>query len=237
MTVAVLKNRTQVSDARRELKRRGLDCTSSFATKVLRKLGILPGIDVGDRIKSWDVLQTVDFIGSRLPKDAPVLDIGAHQCEVLPALHRLGYTKLAGADLNPRIVEMPHADVVRYLCQDFLDLPVEDGTFTAVTAISVIEHGFDGPRLLAEISRVLNPGGYFLASVDYWPDKIDTSAVLEYGMDWRIFSEEELRAFLHQAAGHGLLPVGEEDFGARDRVVTWNGRSYTFAWIALRKDS
>jgi SAM-dependent methyltransferase len=213
-----------------------MDCTSSFAIKVLRKLGILPGIDVGNRKKSWDVLQTVDFIGSRLPKDAPVMDIGAYQCEVLPALHRLGYTKLAGIDLNPRIVEMPHADVVRYLCCDLLDLPAEDGTFTAVTAISVIEHGFDGPRLLGEISRVLNPGGYFLASVDYWPDKIDTSAVREYRMDWRIFSEEELRAFLHQAAGYGLLPVGGADFGARDRVVAWNGRNYTFAWIALRKD-
>lgn len=235
MTVAVLKHKGEIAAAREEMRRRGFDCATPLLGKILRRARLLGGVDVGDRAKSWDVLRTVDFIGSRLPKDAPVLDIGAHQCEVLPALHRLGYTHLTGSDLNPRIVLMPYADVVRYLRCDFQDLPVEDGTFAAVTAISVIEHGFDGPRLLREMSRVLKPGGYFLASVDYWPDKIDTSGVREYGMDWRIFSEEELRAFLHQAAGHGLSPAGEADFGARDRVVTWNGRSYTFAWFALRK--
>jgi len=235
MTVAVLKHRGQVAEAREEMRRRGFDCATPFLEKVLRRARLLGGVDVGDRAKSWDVLKTVDFIGSRLPKGAPVLDIGAHQCEVLPALHRLGFTNLTGADLNPRIVSMPHADVIRYLCCDFLDLPVEDGAFAAVTAISVIEHGFDGSRLLAAISRVLKPGGYFLASVDYWPDKIDTSAVREYGMDWRIFSREEIRAFLRQAAEHGLAPAGEAEYEARDRVVTWKGRSYTFAWLALRK--
>ncbi len=235
MTVAILKTGPEISAAREEMRRRGFDCATPFHARILRRAGLLGGVDVGDRKKSWDVLRTVDFLGSNLPKDAPVLDIGAHQCEILPALHRLGFTKLTGADLNPRIVGMPHADAIRYLCCDFLDLPVEDGSFAAVTAISVVEHGFDGPRLLAEISRVLEPGGYFLASVDYWPEKIDTSGVREYGMDWRIFSEEELRAFLRLSVEHGFTPVGEADYRARDRVVTWKGRSYTFAWLALRK--
>jgi len=71
--------------------------------------------------------------------------------------------------------------------------------------------------------------------VDYWPEKIDTAGVDAYGMDWIIFSREDLRSFLMQAEGFGLNPVGDLDFESGDRVANWMGRSYTFAWMALKK--
>lgn len=235
MAVSVLKSKTQVVSSRAEMRRRGIDCLSSFPERVLRKFGLLRGVDIGDRIKSWDVLRTVRFLEEHVPKDVPVLDLGASGCEILPILHRLGYSDLAGIDLDPGILGMPHAGTIRYLAADFMEVPCEEGAFGCVTAVSVIEHGFDAERLLAEMARIIRPGGFFVASVDYWPEKIDSAGVTAYGMDWIIFSREEVRSFLAQAEGFGFRPVGDLDLDAGERVANWMGRRYTFAWMALRK--
>ena len=81
----------------------------------------------------------------------------------------------------------------------------------------------------------MRPGGIFVASTDYWPDKIDTSDVELLGMPWTIFSADELRAFIERAEGYGLVPDGELSFGADERVVHLADRDYTFAWFELRK--
>ncbi|MFA6147229.1 MAG: class I SAM-dependent methyltransferase [bacterium] len=237
MTVEVLKNRTEILEARTKMRRMGIDCATSPLVSALRRIGLMHGIVLGDREKSWDVLKTVDFIRSRLPKDAPVLDIGTYASEVPCSLLQAGYTDLTGIDLNPDLRSMPHADRIRYVIGNFLKSPFDDGAFRAVTAVSVIEHGFDGGKLLAEMARLIRPGGYFLASIDYWPEKVDTNGIRAFGMDWRIFSEANLRDFLLDARRFGFSPSGEMDFAAMDRTVSWMGKRYTFAWIALRKDS
>ena len=76
-------------------------------------------------------------------------------------LSRLNYRNLTGVDLNPKLVRMPEPDKVRYLVSDFLATPFADASFDAISAISVIEHGFQCDRLLGEISRLLKPAGYF----------------------------------------------------------------------------
>jgi SAM-dependent methyltransferase len=186
-------------------------------------------------LKSWDILTTATFIRERLPRSAPILDIGAYASEILPALYRMGYSSLAGVDLNPAVRMMPHANAIRYEVSDFMQTPFEDGSFDAVTAISVIEHGFDPPRLLGEISRLLRPGGYFIASFDYWPEKIDTTGMKVFGMDWTIFSREEVQDFVSRAKTYGLEPVGDIALDAGERVIRWGGKEYTFCWLALRK--
>jgi SAM-dependent methyltransferase len=237
MTLEVLKNRTEIQGARAEMRRIGIDCATPRIVSALREIGLMPGIVLGDREKSWDVLKTVGFLERAVPKDAPVLDIGAYASEVPCALLKTGYTDLAGIDLNPAVRSMPHADRIRYVIGDFMESPFADGAFRAVTAISVIEHGFDGGKLLAELVRLIQPGGYFLASIDYWPEKVDTTGIRVFGMDWTIFSEANLRDFLIEAKQFGFSPSGDLDFTARDRTVSWMGKRYTFAWIALRKDT
>ncbi len=233
----ILGSRAENELARGEMRRRGIDCTSSLPVRLLRKSGVLKDAAVGDRNKSWDVLATVEFIERHVPREDPVLDIGAYASETPCALHRLGYSNLWGVDLNPAIARMPHRDAIRYVESDFMAAPFEDASFKAITAISVIEHGFDGRRLLAEISRLLRPGGYFIASVDYWPEKRDTSGIRAFGMDWKIFSEEELRGFIEEANGYGLFPQGEMDFRAGKPAAKWMGREFTFAWLAVRKSA
>jgi SAM-dependent methyltransferase len=201
----------------------------------LNTIGFFSGVTLGDIVKSWDVLKTASFLRDHLSPETPVLDVGAYASEILPVLHRMKYSNLAGVDLNPRIKEMPFADHIRYRVADFMATPFPDGSFGAITAISVIEHGFQGERLLREISRLLTPGGYFIASFDYWPEKIDTTGIDFFGMEWRIFSKEEVLGLIAEGRAYGLSHCGEIDLEADEKVVHWGGKDYTFAWLALRK--
>jgi SAM-dependent methyltransferase len=204
--------------------------------RVLQNLGILRGVPVGDTVKSWDVLLTAQFLREHLHGNDPILDIGAYASEILPALHRLGYSSLTGVDLTPGIRSMPCASKINYQVSDYMDTPFPNGSFDAITAISVIEHGFQSQRLLQEITRLLRPGGYFLASFDYWPAKVDTTGSDLFGMNWTIFSKEEVLRFLSDAAGVGMVPVGPVDLETEEPAIRWGGKDYTFAWMALRKN-
>jgi SAM-dependent methyltransferase len=235
MAVEVLQSRAEINEAREELRRRQLSFTSPRWKHLAHSLRIIHDIEVGDFLKSWDVLKTLEFLERNLPKDATILDIGAFASEIPCILHSLGYMNLAGVDLNPDIKKMPYADAVRYEVADFLRTPFADASFQAITAISVIEHGFKGNRLLTEVSRLLRSSGYFIASFDFWPDKVNSEDVRLFGMDWTIFSAQEVRAFIAQAAEHKLFPSGSVALRGQDKPIRFAKREYTFAWLALQK--
>jgi SAM-dependent methyltransferase len=235
MTMRVLGTKAEIRAARRALETRRLSHVASPLARWCRRFYNDGRIIIGDVLKSWDVLVTIDFLEARVPRDQPILDIGAYASEVLLSLASAGYTNLTGADLNPEIPKMPGGDKIRWTTTDFLHTPFASASFAAITSISVIEHGFDADRLLAEASRLLAPGGYFIASFDYWPDKIDTRGVRFFDMDWRIFSADEVRALIDRAAHFGLVPVGELSMSARERPIRCAHRDYTFAWLALER--
>lgn len=238
MTMEVLQNRAQINTARQELDQRGashIDRPDSRLKALLRRLGLVRDVVMGDMIKSWDVLATVNFIEGHVKKSEPILDIGCYSSEILASLHKVGYSNLTGADLNPRLNRMPYQESIRYEVANFMHTKFADSSFRAITAISVIEHDFDGQALLKEISRLLQPGGYFIASFDYWPEKIDTTGVQFFGMDWRIFSKEEVADFVNEAAAYGLSSVGEMNYVGKDKPIDCAGRQYTFAWLVLKK--
>jgi SAM-dependent methyltransferase len=235
MSVEVLGNSTENSKARDELRRRGLDSLTPFIKKWLHKTHILKGVEVGDRRKSWDVLRTLQFVEHHVAPSEPVLDLGAYSCEVLLGLQKLGFTDLTGIDLNPALPKMPFNGVIKYVTGDFTSTPFAAETFRAITAISVIEHGFSPEKIFREVSRLLKPGGFFLGSTDYWPEKIETNGLSAFGMEWKIFSEAELRKAIDEAGNYGLVPVGPLNLEASERTVSWLNRYYTFAWFALKK--
>jgi SAM-dependent methyltransferase len=235
MAIEVLRSRSENKGTRAEMRRRNIDCTSSIVLRIARKIGLIKGVSVGSYYKSWDVLKTIQFLQDHVAREAPILDIGAYASEMLCALHRLDYTNLTGVDLNPRLKQMPYADRITYVIGDFLQSPFEDASFAAITAISVVEHGFDAKKLLTEIARLMKPGGYFIGSVDYWPSKIDTTGMNVFGMDWKIFSEDEIRSFIKEAETYGFMPCGELHLDASEPAISWQGKQYTFAWFALRK--
>jgi SAM-dependent methyltransferase len=113
--------------------------------------------------------------------------------------------------------------------------PFSNESFDIITAISVIEHGYQGHALLRELSRLLRPGGYFVASFDYWPEKINSDGIKIFGMDWRIFSAEEVRTFIEEAAKYDLVPPGDISLDSAEKPIRSAERDYTFAWLVLRK--
>lgn len=231
----VLKTKSQIVKARQELKRKGASSIMSPIRSFLHRYGLVKGVLLGDKIKSWDVLETLNFIEKHVQKNEPILDIGCYASEVIVALHKIGYNNLTGADLNPDLNKMPYQGAIHYEVTNFMQTQFADGSFKAITAISVIEHGFDGPALLKEMSRLLQPEGYFIASFDYWPEKIDTTGIKFFGMDWKIFSKQDVTEFIELAENYGLAPVAELHFDGQDTPIECGGKKYTFGWLALKK--
>lgn len=233
MALEILQDKGQIIAARREMMALGVDCADRGAKRFLKRLKVLPGVVLGDPLKSWDVFNTLNFLDEHVSRKNAVLDLGAYASEVLPALYGMGYANLLGIDLNPEIRKMPYSEKIHYLNGDMYRTPFPDKAFSAITAISVIEHGFDQHRLLYEVSRLLIPGGFFLASVDYWPQKINTNGVEAFGLDWTIFSQKEIESLVAHAEAYGLIPVGEMKTEGTEAPINWLGKNYTFAWLAL----
>jgi len=236
VTLRVLQSYTENEAAREEMRRSGISYWPSMRPRrILDLLLLRRRLRVGELNKSWDVLQTVRLIESRLPQDAPILDLGAYASEVLCSLHLSGYRNLTGIDLNPAIHTMPFNDAIRYVTGDMMSTPFPHASFSAVTAISAIEHGLALRPLFREVSRLLRPGGLFIASTDYWPEKIDTSGIRMYGLEWMIFSREEMRDLFSVAAEYDLVLLSDPQFEAGERAIECVGKHYTFAWLALVK--
>lgn len=235
MAMEVLKNKTQIATSRQALIKKGASALESPFRSLLRRFGLVRGVVLGDNVKSWDVLETLNFIELHAQQNEPILDIGCYASEIIAALHKSGYTNLTGADLNPDLKQMPYQDTIRYETTNFMQTPFAAASFKAITAISVIEHGFDGQALLKEMSRLLQLGGYFIASFDYWPEKIDTTGTKFFGMDWKIFSKQEVADFIKQASGYGLAPAGELHYEGQETPIECGGKKYTFGWLVFKK--
>lgn len=94
---------------------------------------------------------------SALEETRSVVCLGARLGTEVQALHALGYFAV-GIDLNPG------EGNCYVLPGDFHDLVFPDGSLDAVYT-NALDHVFDLDKVLAEISRVLRPGGLFIGDV------------------------------------------------------------------------
>jgi SAM-dependent methyltransferase len=95
--------------------------------------------------------------------DQPVLDAG---CGTGLNLRHLPPGSI-GMDINPRNVETVSRRLPQQRCVlgDVEAMPFDDATFGTVVCTEVLEHVPDPSRALAEIKRVLVPGGVLIGSV------------------------------------------------------------------------
>lgn len=237
MSFEVLATNRQIDEARAELDQHGWSYHNSPWREWLWRLSRGRYPRVGDAIKSWDVLKTARFAVEHVKPDECILDLGAYSSEIPLCLTAAGFRNVYGIDLNPFVKWMPQGQRIRYLTGSFHATPLASDSVSLVTAISVIEHGYDPDRLLREVARMLRPGGYFVASFDYWQEKISTEGEKIFGLDWLIFSDDDVRTLVAKAAALGLKPMGELNFHGNEQPVQCNGHRYTFGWLALRKDA
>ncbi len=95
----------------------------------------------------WSSEKSVEYVAQALP-EARILVTGAGD-KRYPDLSNIRY-------VYTDVILGEGAD---HVC-DLHDLPFADATFDAVIAVAVLEHVADPYRCVAEIARVLKPGGY-----------------------------------------------------------------------------
>ena len=133
---------------------------------------------------------------ARLGANVVALDYAAD--EVVTTRGTFGAMVEAGEIAEARYVGVLQGDATR--------LPFADATFDRVITSEVLEHIQDDVAAIAELVRVLKPGGTFACTVPTWfPEKINWLLSDEYhapksvGGHVRIYSTTELKAKLRTA--------------------------------------
>ncbi|GLW57775.1 class I SAM-dependent methyltransferase [Kitasatospora phosalacinea] len=106
---------------------------------------------------------------------------------------------------------------------DALNLPFDDATFDKIIISEVMEHIPDDEGVLAEMVRVLKPGGLLAVTVPrYLPEKICWALSDEYheveGGHIRIYKGDEL---VEKVRGAGLTPYGTHHAHALHAPYWW----------------
>lgn len=107
---------------------------------------------IADAVAAW---------AAALPAGTCVLDAGAGEAPYRPLFAHCGYVT---QDWPGTVHEGARgADVVA----DLHDLPITDGSVDAVLCTEVLEHVAEPDRVLAELARILRPGGSVLITVPF----------------------------------------------------------------------
>lgn len=113
------------------------------------------------QVEYWDDDIFRATVLEHLRPDLRLLDIGAG-AGILPQTNFRGLAReVVGIDLDPRVTSNPHLD--QGMIADCSALPFPDASFDLAVADNVLEHLEQPHKGLAEISRVLKPGGVFVA--------------------------------------------------------------------------
>lgn len=118
----------------------------------------------GDTATPRNLAKRLERIRQRVPDGARILDAGCGAGEYVVALSRIGYDAHGVEYLAEKVAqwEAAHPGDGRVQRGDLVTLPFEDGSFDAVLLNEVLEHVPDERATLAELRRVLRPGGILL---------------------------------------------------------------------------
>jgi SAM-dependent methyltransferase len=167
---------------------------------------------------------TVDFDRLGVEKGERVLDLGCGAGRHAYAAVRRGADVVAldfdaaeVATVTATFAAMAEAEEIpagtRYVAVrgDLRSLPFPDASFDHVVAAEVLEHIVDDELAMAEIARVLRPGGTAAVTVPRWfPERVCWALSSDYhsnpGGHVRIYRGDELRSRLTSV---GLDPFGQ----------------------------
>jgi SAM-dependent methyltransferase len=141
------------------------------------------------------------------------VDRSADEVEQVTAMFR---AMLAAGEAAPE-------QVARAVRADLLALPFPDGSFDVVMASEVLEHIPADELAMAEIARVVRPGGRVAVTVPrWWPERICWALSEDYhevaGGHVRIYRGDVLADRLRRA---GLVPAGSHHAHALHSPYWW----------------
>jgi SAM-dependent methyltransferase len=123
--------------------------------------------------------QELAAFAGRLADGSVILDAGSGDLRYKPFFHRQNYESADFCQVEKKY-ETP-----TYEC-DLKAIPVEDGRYDAVVMTQVLEHLPQPSKVLAELYRVLKPGGRILVTAPLWyPEHekpFDFFRFTQYGM-------------------------------------------------------
>ncbi|WP_132992183.1 class I SAM-dependent methyltransferase [Gordonia zhaorongruii] len=179
---------------------------------------------------------TVDFDKLRVGPGVRVIDIGAGQGRHSYEMLRRG-ADVTAFDQNERDMadvsemfgalvaagEVPEQGNAKTQVGNALGLPYEDASFDVVLMSEILEHIPEDDAAIAEMVRILKPGGLAAVTVPrFWPEKICWALSDEYheveGGHVRIYRESELAAKL---AAAGLEVTGSDHAHALHAPYWW----------------
>jgi len=171
---------------------------------------------------------------AELPPNAKIADVGCGSGRYLTHLRQcLPRASFTGIDVAARsLSQLPPGVEARQ--GELLELPAGDGEFDAALSIEALEHSLLPRRAMAELCRVVRPGGRLLVI-----DKHRRWQALSHYAPWeRWFEPAELSGWLGEACDHvrvdsldgagqnGPRPLflsasGQRRAGQGSRVISW----------------
>lgn len=195
--------------------------------------------DQGDR---WDDHLFHDRVVAALEPTHRLLDLGAGSGARGALDFRDHCAFVAGVDVDPIVKENPYLHEARVQEPPRYAIPFDDAEFDVVCSNSVMEHVDDPVTFLAEVSRVLKPGGRLLAKTPnkrhYMPwiashtptsfhqsfnrrrgrDEVDTFPTV-----YKVNTEEQVRAL---AADAGLVVASIDLVEGRPEYLRMTAPTY-----------
>jgi len=145
-------------------------------------------------------------VSELLSPEARVLDVGCGAGILLPLVAPL-CRQLVGlevaaafAEASRQVVECRRLENVVILEGSVEHMPFGDGEFDVLVAVDVLHHVFDLPACVAELHRVLRPGGRLIV---YEPNKLNPLLALLCCLDrneWGLLSLGTTAAYRHLLA-------------------------------------
>jgi SAM-dependent methyltransferase len=131
-----------------------------------------------------------------------VLEVGCGMGQFAERVARETSAGVVATDLSPRMVELAASRGLDARLADVQALPFADGEFDCAVANAMLYHVSDLDRALAELRRVLEPGGRLVATTIGVEHMADVWLLVGYRVPERQFSRETGEAALNRHFAH-----------------------------------